>query len=114
MLTAREREVLQLVAEGLSNHAIGERLEITLRATQKHISSIFEKLGLPATGSEHRRVLAVLRFLGTWRPYSYCSARRTSRRDARRAGRTAAAMPAPTATAVSATSVGTGRESPMS
>ena len=62
-LTGREREVLQLVAEGLSNQAIAERLDVTLRATQKHVSSIFEKLGLPATGSEHRRVLAVLRFL---------------------------------------------------
>jgi DNA-binding NarL/FixJ family response regulator len=62
-LTAREREVLHLIAEGLSNQAIAERLDITLRATQKHVSSIFEKLGLPATGSEHRRVLAVLRFL---------------------------------------------------
>jgi DNA-binding NarL/FixJ family response regulator len=62
-LTSREREVLHLVAEGLSNQAISERLDVTLRATQKHVSSIFEKLGLPATGSEHRRVLAVLRFL---------------------------------------------------
>jgi DNA-binding NarL/FixJ family response regulator len=64
-LTAREREVLHLVAEGLSNQAIAERLDVTVRATQKHISSIFTKLGLPATGSEHRRVLAVLSFLRT-------------------------------------------------
>lgn len=62
-LSAREREVLELVAEGLSNQAIGERLAIGVRGTQKHISSIFEKLGLPATGSENRRVLAVLRVL---------------------------------------------------
>ena len=62
-LTAREREVLELVAEGLSNQAIAERMTITLRSTEKYVSSIFTKLGLPATGSEHRRVLAVLRFL---------------------------------------------------
>jgi DNA-binding NarL/FixJ family response regulator len=63
-LTPRERTVLELVAEGLSNQAIAERLTITLRSTEKHVSSVFGKLGLPATGSEHRRVLAVLRFLG--------------------------------------------------
>jgi DNA-binding NarL/FixJ family response regulator len=62
-LTLREREVLQLVAEGLSNPAIADRLEITLRTTEKYVSSIFGKLDLPDTGSEHRRVLAVLRFL---------------------------------------------------
>ena len=62
-LTAREREVLELVAEGLSNQAIAERMTITLRSAEKYVSSIFTKLGLPATGSEHRRVLAVLRFL---------------------------------------------------
>ena len=62
-LTAREREVLELVAEGLSNQAIAERMTITLRSTEKYVSSIFTKLGLPATGAEHRRVLAVLRFL---------------------------------------------------
>jgi DNA-binding NarL/FixJ family response regulator len=62
-LTPREREVLQLAAEGLSNQAIAERMVITLRSAEKYISSIFVKLGLPDTGSEHRRVLAVLRFL---------------------------------------------------
>jgi DNA-binding NarL/FixJ family response regulator len=62
-LTAREREVLQLVAEGRSNQAIAERLAITLRSAEKYVSSIFTKLGLPDTGGEHRRVLAVLRFL---------------------------------------------------
>jgi DNA-binding NarL/FixJ family response regulator len=62
-LTPREREVLQLVAEGRSNRAIAERLVITLRSAEKYVSSIFEKLGLPDTGSEHRRVLAVLQFL---------------------------------------------------
>ena len=62
-LTAREREVLQLVAEGRSNQAIAEQLVITLRSAEKYVSSIFGKLGLPDTGAEHRRVLAVLRFL---------------------------------------------------
>jgi DNA-binding NarL/FixJ family response regulator len=62
-LTEREREVLQLVAEGHSNPAIAERLEITRRSTEKHVSSIFSKLGLPDTGSENRRVLAVLTLL---------------------------------------------------
>jgi len=62
-LTAREREVLELVAEGLTNQAIADRLDIALRSTEKHVSSIFTKLGLPDTGGEHRRVLAVLRFL---------------------------------------------------
>jgi DNA-binding NarL/FixJ family response regulator len=63
-LTPREREVLQLLAEGRSNPSIAERLEITLRSAEKYVSSIFVKLGLPDTGGEHRRVLAVLRFLG--------------------------------------------------
>jgi DNA-binding NarL/FixJ family response regulator len=62
-LTPREREVLQLIAEGLSNPAIADRLGITLRSTEKYVSSIFVKLDLPDTGTEHRRVLAVLRFL---------------------------------------------------
>jgi DNA-binding NarL/FixJ family response regulator len=62
-LTAREREVLELVAEGLTNQAIATRLDIALRSVEKHVSTIFTKLGLPDTGSEHRRVLAVLRFL---------------------------------------------------
>jgi DNA-binding NarL/FixJ family response regulator len=62
-LTAREREVLQLAAEGLSNQAIADRLVITLRSAEKYVSSIFAKLALPDTGSEHRRVLAVLSFL---------------------------------------------------
>jgi len=62
-LTAREREVLQLVAEGRSNQAIAEALDITRRSAEKYVSSIFTKLGLPDTGGEHRRVLAVLQFL---------------------------------------------------
>ncbi len=63
LLTPREREVLELMAEGTSNQGIADRLVITLRAVEKYVSSIFGKLGLPATGSESRRVLAVLLFL---------------------------------------------------
>jgi DNA-binding NarL/FixJ family response regulator len=63
-LTPRERDVLRLLAEGRSNPAIAEGLEITLRSAEKYVSSIFAKLSLPDTGGEHRRVLAVLRFLG--------------------------------------------------
>ena len=62
-LTPREREVLQLIAQGLSNPAIAAQLSITLRSAEKHVSSVFAKLGLPDTGGENRRVLAVLRFL---------------------------------------------------
>jgi DNA-binding NarL/FixJ family response regulator len=62
-LTPREREVLELMAEGCSNQAIAERLTITLRAVEKHVTSIFGALGLPSTGLEHRRVLAVLTYL---------------------------------------------------
>jgi DNA-binding NarL/FixJ family response regulator len=62
-LTDREREVLERIAEGLSNQAIAVEMEITLRSVEKYVSSVFTKLGLPATGNEHRRVLAVLQFL---------------------------------------------------
>jgi DNA-binding NarL/FixJ family response regulator/class 3 adenylate cyclase len=62
-LTPREREVLELMAEGRSNQAIGERLFITPRAVEKHITSIFGKLQLPRAPEDHRRVLAVLAFL---------------------------------------------------
>src|SRR5919109_3714664 len=62
-LTPREREVLELMAEGRSNQAIAERLVVTLRAVEKHVTSIFGKLRLPATDQDHRRVLAVLTFL---------------------------------------------------
>ena len=62
-LTPREREVLGLMAEGRSNQAIAEQLVITLRAVEKHVTSIFGKLRLPATDQDHRRVLAVLTFL---------------------------------------------------
>lgn len=63
-LTAREREVLQLMAEGKSNSAIAGSLYLSAGAVEKHISSIFTKFGLMADTSENRRVLAVLRFLG--------------------------------------------------
>jgi len=59
-LTPREREVLELMATGSSNQGIADALVITLRAVEKYVSSIFTKLGLPSTGSESRRVLAVL------------------------------------------------------
>jgi DNA-binding NarL/FixJ family response regulator len=62
-LTAREREVLELMAEGRSNQAIADRLFVTLRAVEKHVTSIFTKLGLPASTDDHRRVLAVLTYL---------------------------------------------------
>ena len=59
-LTPREREVLVLMAEGSSNQGIADKLVITVRAVEKYVSSIFTKLRLPSTGSESRRVLAVL------------------------------------------------------
>jgi DNA-binding NarL/FixJ family response regulator len=62
-VTPREREVLALMAEGYSNQAIADRLVVTVRAVEKHVTSIFDKLGLPATTDSHRRVLAVLAFL---------------------------------------------------
>jgi len=62
-LTPREREVLELVAQGRSNKAIAEQLVITVRAVQKHVTSIFGKLDLPATDDDHRRILAVLTYL---------------------------------------------------
>jgi DNA-binding NarL/FixJ family response regulator len=62
-LTAREREVLELMAQGRSNQAIAERLVVTSGAVEKHIRSIFRKLGLLVSEEDHRRVLAVLRYL---------------------------------------------------
>ena len=62
-LTPREREILELMATGRSNQGIADKLVITVRAVEKHVSSIFDKLGLPSSGSESRRVLAVLMFL---------------------------------------------------
>jgi DNA-binding NarL/FixJ family response regulator len=62
-LTPREREVLELMAEGRSNQGIAERLVVTERAVEKHVTSIFLKLQLPAAAEDHRRVLAVLTYL---------------------------------------------------
>jgi DNA-binding NarL/FixJ family response regulator len=62
-LTPRERQVLALMAEGRSNHSIASELVVTERAVEKHVSSIFAKLDIPATGDDHRRVLAVLAYL---------------------------------------------------
>jgi len=62
-LSPRERDVLELVAEGRSNRAIGERLSMTHAAVQKHVSTIFNKLGLPAGEDDDRRILAVLTYL---------------------------------------------------
>ena len=62
-LTPREREVLGLMAEGRSNSGIAEQLVVTERAVEKHVTSIFAKLRLPAAAEDHRRVLAVLAYL---------------------------------------------------
>ena len=64
-LSPREREVLALMAEGRSNRGIAQELIVTERAVEKHVTSIFGKLNLPATGDDHRRVLAVLAYLKT-------------------------------------------------
>jgi DNA-binding NarL/FixJ family response regulator len=62
-LTPREGEVIALMAEGLSNGAIAARLGVTERGVERHVTGIFEKLGLGADGESHRRVLAVLRYV---------------------------------------------------
>ena len=62
-LTGREREVLALMAEGRSNRAIAAELFISERGIERHVTSIFTKLGLPTTDQDHRRVLAVLAYL---------------------------------------------------
>jgi DNA-binding NarL/FixJ family response regulator len=63
VLTPREREVLALMAEGRSNQGIADRLVITERAVEKHVTAILDKLGITPTPDDHRRVLAVLTFL---------------------------------------------------
>jgi DNA-binding NarL/FixJ family response regulator len=63
MLTPREHEVLQLVAEGRSNKGIGDRLEVSERAVQKHVTAIFGKFGLVAGEDDNRRILAVLEYV---------------------------------------------------
>jgi DNA-binding NarL/FixJ family response regulator len=62
-LTPRERQVMELMASGTSNQGIADKLVITLRAAEKYVSSIFDKLGIPTTRNESRRVLAVLLYL---------------------------------------------------
>jgi DNA-binding NarL/FixJ family response regulator len=62
-LSPREREVLELMAAGTSNQGIAERMVISVRAAEKYVSSVFDKLGIPATRLDSRRVLAVLLFL---------------------------------------------------
>ena len=62
-LTPREREVLEIMAEGQTNRAIAEQLGVTERAVERHVTAIFEKLGLSAGDGGHRRVLAVLTYL---------------------------------------------------
>ena len=63
-LTPRERETLSLIAQGRTNAAIARELVVTLGAVEKHVTNIFGKLNLPATDDDHRRVLAVLTYLG--------------------------------------------------
>lgn len=67
-LTPRERDVMEQMAEGRTNASIAERLFIGVGAVEKHVSSIFAKLGLEDSGNDHRRVLAVLAFLQSTRP----------------------------------------------
>ena len=62
-MTPREREVLVLMAEGLSNQGIADHLVVTVAAVERHVTSIFAKLGLRPTSEDHRRVLAVLTYL---------------------------------------------------
>ena len=62
-LTQREREVLALIAEGRSNVGVAQELVVTVAAVERHVTSIFHKLGLHQSPEEHRRVLAVLRYL---------------------------------------------------
>jgi DNA-binding NarL/FixJ family response regulator len=62
-LTTRERQVLELMAEGRSNRGIAEALVVTPHAVEKHVTSLFSKLGVSGAAEDHRRVLAVLRFL---------------------------------------------------
>jgi DNA-binding NarL/FixJ family response regulator len=64
-LTPREREALELMAEGRSNAAIAARMHVTEKAVSKHTNSIFGKLGLPPSEDDNRRVLAVLAYLET-------------------------------------------------
>jgi DNA-binding NarL/FixJ family response regulator len=62
-LTRRERQVLTLIAEGRSNAGIAHELTVTVAAVERHVTGIFEKLGLHQSAEDHRRVLAVLTYL---------------------------------------------------
>jgi DNA-binding NarL/FixJ family response regulator len=62
-LTSRERDVLYLMAQGKSNQGIADELVVTVSAVERHVTSIFSRLGLPRDAQDHRRVLAVLRYL---------------------------------------------------
>jgi DNA-binding NarL/FixJ family response regulator len=62
-LTAREREVLSLIAQGRSNAAIAGALFISPKVVEKHVASIFDKLGLPPSDTDNRRVIAAIRYL---------------------------------------------------
>jgi DNA-binding NarL/FixJ family response regulator len=64
-LTDRERDVLGLMAEGRSNNAIAQQLFVSEKAVSKHCTSIFDKLGLPPSENDNRRVLAVLAYLNS-------------------------------------------------
>ncbi len=67
-LTHRELEVLALMAQGRSNHAIGEELTVEVKTVETHVSRVFTKLGVGENRRENRRVLAVLAYLGGSRP----------------------------------------------
>jgi DNA-binding NarL/FixJ family response regulator len=69
-LSAREGEVLALVAEGRSNKAIGEHLGLSQRGVQKHVTAVFAKLGLAADEDDNRRILAVLEYLRVDHPHA--------------------------------------------
>jgi len=69
MLTDREREVLSLIAEGRSNAGVAQELVVSVAAVERHVTSIFDKLGLYQSPDQHRRVLAVLKYLQRERPY---------------------------------------------
>jgi DNA-binding NarL/FixJ family response regulator len=64
-LMVRERDVLHLIGQGRSNQGIAEALMVTVSAVERHVTSIFAKLGLPQEAHDHRRVLAVLQYLGS-------------------------------------------------
>ena len=70
-LTPREQQVLQLMAEGRSNGGIVQLLKVTPSAVEKYVTNIFVKLDLPPTSTDHRRVLAVLKYLGESRPTAH-------------------------------------------